>query len=489
MGNVRRYEGATISRLTDGWVTASTSADREVQGSLVKLRDRARQLCRDNDYARNAVRLITNNVVGCGIKLQARPSRSRRANANRRMASRIEAEWASWGKARRCDVAGRLSFHQIERLAIRSLAESGEVLIRIVRQQFGDSRIPLALQVIEADQLDHEKHDEIDRDNSRWRMGVRVDVWGRPIEYCVLKGHPGDTFSGSRINQRVNLPAKDVIHLAIVERPGQTRGVPWFASTIKKLHHVDGFEEAEVVRARASSCLMGFIMTPEGELAADEEAYDQRVSNFEPGVFKQLNPGETVQVPDLGAPNEQFETFLRAMLQGMAAGVGISYAALSQDYSRSNYSSARQSLLDDRDHWRALQSYLIEALHERVYEEWLAAAHGVGVLQLPGFESDPDGYAMAHWQPRGWGWVDPAKEVEAARDAVRAGFVSRQQIIAEQGGDPETITAELAEDHETTTQLGLVLETDPAHEVQQTASNMSSINDFDDDSEDSTGAN
>ncbi len=62
----RAYEGATVSRLTADWVTSSTSADAEIDGSLVRLRNRSRQLCRDNAYARQALRAIGQNVVGQG---------------------------------------------------------------------------------------------------------------------------------------------------------------------------------------------------------------------------------------------------------------------------------------------------------------------------------------------------------------------------------------------------------------------------------------
>ena len=65
----RRYAGAALSRLTDGWVTGSTSADAEVKTSLKKLRDRSRQLCRDNPYAKQAKRTTQINVIGQGIKL------------------------------------------------------------------------------------------------------------------------------------------------------------------------------------------------------------------------------------------------------------------------------------------------------------------------------------------------------------------------------------------------------------------------------------
>jgi capsid protein len=68
---VRAYGGARVSRLTADWVTSGTSADSEIKSSFKALRNRARQLCRDNDYARQALRSIQNNVIGHGIKHQS----------------------------------------------------------------------------------------------------------------------------------------------------------------------------------------------------------------------------------------------------------------------------------------------------------------------------------------------------------------------------------------------------------------------------------
>ena len=66
----RAYQGARVNRLTADWVTSGTSADSEIRASFKALRNRARQLVRDNDYARQAVRAIQNNVIGQGVKFQ-----------------------------------------------------------------------------------------------------------------------------------------------------------------------------------------------------------------------------------------------------------------------------------------------------------------------------------------------------------------------------------------------------------------------------------
>lgn len=460
----RMYEGAKFSRLTADWVTGNTSADSEVYGSAQKLRDRVRQLCRDNDYARQTLRAIAANVVGQGIPFQAQVRMQRGGRLDKNVNDQIEATWKRWTNAQHCHTAGKLTWHDIEALAIRSVAESGEVFVRLVKQPFGGSAVPLALEVLEADLLDDGLNGRSQQGNEI-RMGVEVDTWGRPVAYHFLAYHPGDyQFSNQQIStqRHKRVPADEVIHLYRMDRPGQTRGVTWFASAIQRLHHLQGYEQAEIVRARASSALMGFITSPEGELMGDDVVDGERVSSFEPGVFKYLAPGESVTVPQLDAPDGQFEPFLRAMLRAMAAGIGCSYETVSRDFSQTNYSSSRLSLLEDRDHWRVLQKWLIENLHQRVFEVWMDMAVLSGALPLPIYELQADRYKAVHWMPRGWAWVDPGKEVQAYKEAVRCGFKTLGDVVAEQGGDLEELMQSRRMELDAAGDLDLKFDTDPA---------------------------
>jgi lambda family phage portal protein len=458
----RAYEGAVVSRLTSDWVTSSTSADAEINSSLVRLRNRSRQLVRDNAYARQALRAIACNVIGHGIRLQAQvPMQRGGGRLDERLNRQIETAWDRWCRPSTCHTAGRLSFVEISRLAIQAMAESGEVFIRMVPQAFGGSSVPLALEVLEADLVKEDKNDGPAPDGSEWRMGVKVDRWGRPLSYAFRTRHPGDIQNGLG-HQLVEVPAAEILHLAMIERPGQTRGVPMFAAAIKRLHHLAGYEEAEVVRARAASSLMGFITSPEGELQGDEVYQDERVSNFEPGVFKYLAPGESVNVPTLDAPDGQFEPFMRAMLRAVAATTGVPYPSLSADYSQTNYSSSRLELLESREHWRTLQQFMIEHLHRPVFEQWMRAAVAVGQLDLPGYELMPERYDAVKWFPRGWGWVDPEKEVNAYKEAVRCGFATQAQIVAEQGGDLEELLVARKAEVDRAQELELQFDTNPA---------------------------
>lgn len=121
----RRYAGAAISRLTDGWVTGNTSADAEIKTSLRKLRDRSRQLCRDNPYAKQAKRTTQINVIGQGVKLQCLVSTLRKGKKDKNLSMMIEKTWREWCKRDSCDVSGQKSFFMLENMMVGALVERG----------------------------------------------------------------------------------------------------------------------------------------------------------------------------------------------------------------------------------------------------------------------------------------------------------------------------------------------------------------------------
>jgi lambda family phage portal protein len=463
----RMFGGAVFNRLTSDWnASIGTSQDSEIRSSLRVLRNRTRQLARDNDWVKNALRAIQNNVIGTGIGMQMQVKMQRQRNGkvlNQDLNEAIEDAWSQWCKASNCHTAGLLNFSDIERLLISSCAENGEVLVRIVKgKAFGTSPVPMALEVIESDQLQDERNGTADNGNII-RMGVEKDEWGRPVAYWFYPYHPGDyLFKTVELSKYKRVEADEIIHLYKHERPGQTRGVPWFASALRRMHQVAGFEEAEVVAARASASIMGFINTPDGELQDDGVQDGQRVSNFEPGKIEALGPGETFTAFTPTRPGGQYDPFVRAQLRAVAAGVGVSYETLSKDYSQSNYSSSRLALLDDRDNWRSLQQWMIKNFHQKVFETWLDMAVLSGALDLPNYEINPDAYRAVRWMPRGWSWVDPAKEVAAYKEAVRCGFMTQSEVVAQTGCDIEDLLMQRQREVEMAEALGLVFDTDAA---------------------------
>jgi lambda family phage portal protein len=463
----RAYTGASFGKQMRDWVAASTNQDAETRMALRALRNRSRDLARNNDYVVNALRIVQNNVIGQGVKMQAQASFSssgRKANTSNKAANEaIETARNRWKRADNCHVAGQLTYEEITRLVILSVARDGEAIIRLVPQKFGTSPVPLALEVIEADHLDEEMNGRA-RNGNEIRMGVEIDMWGRPVAYHLFQRHPGDYQRGDRDRMpRIRVPASEIIHLFRQDRAGQTRGLPWIASSVESMRHMTGVVQAEVIAARAAACQMGFIETPEGQYEADDTDDDGSANlSFEPGTIRSLGAGEKFVSHAPARPAGLLEPFMRFMLRGVAAGFGVSYSSLGLDYGQANYSSSRLELLNERDNWRAIQAWFISAFEQRVYEAWLQASVLSGVLNLPFYEVRPELYDTPKWVARGWSWVDPAKEVRAYKEAVRCGFMTQSEVIMYAGGEFDEFVVARQREIEANADAGLVFDTDPA---------------------------
>ena len=468
--NLRAYQGALVSRLTSDWMSSQLSADAEIRNSLRKLRDRSRELVRNNPYARQAKRTTQINIVGTGMKFQSLVVQQRGGKRDQRVNNIIEEAWSEWTQADSCDCAGKYSFHQFEWLASGALCESGEAIFRIVRKPFGNSEVPLALQMIESDLLDEEYDGKTLNKNNEWRNGVEVDEWGRALRYAILTKHPGDAYyldySANR-KLHIFIPAEDIIHLFLPERPGQNRGVPWFHSVMADMHQLQGYEEAAVIRARAGASIMGFIQNDQGELIGDDVQNSQRIQSFEPGTFRYLMPNESVTVPDIDYPSQQYEMFVKNKIRRFATGIGCSFETISKDFSETNYSSSRLSLLEDREHWKFCQKYIIDNFHYRIFKEWLDLAVLSGVIDFPDYASNSKRYCKPRWTPPAQHYVDPLKEIKAYREAEQAGYMTKSQVIAQtNGGDYDDIISEIAREQEVAKSLGVTLDKDLDLEVE-----------------------
>jgi lambda family phage portal protein len=336
--------------------------------------------------------------------------------------------------------------------------------VRKIKRPFGGSKIPFALEVIEADRLMDQFQTARAPNGNSIRMGVEVDEWSRPVAYWLYPTHPGDyNFASFQPSRFIRVPAEEIIHLYVMDRMPQTRGVPWFHATLKRLNNMAGYEEAEIVAARASANIVGFVKSPEAA-AGDEVQNAQRIIDSEPGTFKQLLPGEDFVGFNPSRPNSQLEPFMRFMLRSCAAGIGVSYESLSRDYSQSNYSSSRLALLDDRDLWRVLQGFVIRNFRNEIHRDWMEAAVLCGELAFPDFYSNRAKYAAVRFKPRGWSWIDPTKEVTAYRLAVRSGFMTVADVIGMTGGgaDAEDIFKARRQELDLMGELNLIFDTDPA---------------------------
>ena len=152
----RMYAGAKFDRTNLSWVTPLSSPDQSYKNSINTLRKRVHDLVRNNNYAAQAIRYATNQIVGQGVTMQAQIKKQRGGTPNTEINESIESQWSRWGRKDSCDIRGVLCFSELERLAVRSMIESGECFIVIHRKAYGRSKMPFSLEILEAEQLDED---------------------------------------------------------------------------------------------------------------------------------------------------------------------------------------------------------------------------------------------------------------------------------------------------------------------------------------------
>lgn len=445
----RQYQAAKLERLTASWSTTQQSINKDLQQGGKVLRTRARDLSVNNDYARKYMQMVVSNVVGSnGIGLQVK-SKTPKGKLNTKANRQVEQGWKEWNNARNCAFDTRLSFVEMQRLFIETAARDGEVLVRIIRD---DSKFGLKLQFLDSNRLNEELNKEL-ADGACIKMGIEFDYTGKPIAYHINQ-YLDDQIYNHGVTERI--PAENMIHCFMGERPEQIRGATWMASAMSRMQMLGAYEEAELVAARIGACKMGFYTSEAGDSYIGEEDHEGNlISQAEAGIFEQLPAGTSFTAFDPTHPTSAFKDFNKAILRGISSGLGVAYNSLSSDLEGVSYSSIRSGTIEERDQWRVKQSWMINHFMMPIYERWLSMqlltnSIGLGMTQ---YESLLD----VRWQAKSWNWVDPLKDIKASVEGINAGIKTRSEVISEQGGDIEDVFDQLAYEQELAKEKGLNL--------------------------------
>jgi lambda family phage portal protein len=477
--NRRTFSAGNVNRLTSSWLTQDIALNTLLESQLAIIRARSRKLGRDTATGKRFLSLVKNNIVGPdGFQLQSRCGDYRNGKwvlddlANQV----IEQHFKIWCRAEHCDITGQSSFPETTRMLTEGLARDGEFLVREI---IGTKDTPYRyqLQVLNVDRLDLNYRGTATNGNTI-RMGVERNSAGKPVAYYVLERNPNDALSNNT-QAHVRIAATDIIHKFIRVDPEQIRGVPWAHAIMTGQNMLHMFEEAAVTAAVVGASNMGFYEPPApgdaayvppnedaagygAEVADDEDASGNLMKDAVGGAFETLPPGWKFSKFDPNYPHAAFDPFVQSRKRDIASGLDVAHHNLSGDMSGVNYSSARIAELQERDCWRAGQQFMINAFVMRVAERWLEFALLGGALTMPNGSSLPaikiDKFkAGLGFTARGWDWVDPLKEVTAAKVAIEEGLATRTQVVASKGGDFEENIIELEREMALLKQHGITL--------------------------------
>lgn len=458
----RGYKAAQINRLNSDFIGTSNSINREVRTDMVKVRNRARALWREDDYLQAYKLSLKSNIVGPkGIILQSKimnPDGTEDTYAN----NTIEYNWNKWCKPEYCTMSGRHNFRGVQLLAAEHLERDGEFGVRMVwginqkKNPFGFS-----LELFEPDYVD-ETFNTVLANGNTVVMGVEVDQWKKPVAYWIKKRDTRFEILGvpSAANQYEleRVDAEDIIFLIDPEHTNQLRAVSPLASTLITHHHLNGYIEAHVVAARGGANKMLFVETAadaeEGDFEGDEVDEDgNKIEYMSPGLTEYLRPGETANAIDPSFPQGEFWSFLKAMLRKIFLSRGVDYNSTSGDLEGVSYSAMRSGKEYERSNYMMKQQFLIEYLITPIYERWLKFALLYGVVNLP--YSKFEKFNAPIWIAKRWPYFDPLKDAQAAVLKINNGLSTRTKEASINGDDYTEILNGLANEKAEETKLNI----------------------------------
>jgi lambda family phage portal protein len=252
------------------------------------------------------------------------------------------------------------------------------------------------------------------------------------------------------------VPADSVIHVYEQIRAGQQLGVPFGVSSFMRVRDMDEYNDAQVIKQKLAAAYSMMITSPM-DIASGADAVTE-FERVEPGMIYHLSPGEDVK---FGNPPsvENFGEFSRTILQSVAAGFGTTYENLTGDLNNVNFSSGRMGWIE---HHRNIEDWqyniLIPQLCQPIWK-WFLEARELRNTTVN---------ATAEWVPPRREMIDPVKEVKALTEAVRAGLISPQDAILEQGYDPNQVLEEFKDWNAKLDAAKIVLASDPRQDIKQT---------------------
>ena len=449
--------GAFVGAKTDRrslkeWLTSRGDADTDILWDLPVLRERCRDLERNHPIAHGVLQTKCLNIIGPGLKLRARLDRDilniseEAADAWERT---VQREWKLFWNSQEVDISRISTGPELEWMTYKQTKLNGEVLVLFPRRQRAGSPYQTKIQLIEADRLCNK---DLVKDTTELAGGVKKDSDGAPIEYHIMKQHPG-SFLGAVKKEWNIIPAfgkdtglRNVLHIYRQERPGQTRGIPDFAAIIEPLKQLGRYTEAELDAAVISAFFTVFLKSenPEGILGDTSEGNTDGTMDKDfklgKGTIIGLNPGEDISTANPGRPNQNFDPFFQSIVQQIGVALSLPHEVVMKRFLAS-YSAARAALLDAWKYFITEREWIASKFHQQVYEMFLYEAVATGRIAAPGYFSDPilaQAYNGADWIGPAKGMINEGDEVEAAQKRVDMGITTLDEETAQlTGGDWE----------------------------------------------------
>jgi len=450
---IRGFQAADASRLLAGWQYDGGFTPSEISSYLEPIRARSRQMAKDSPHFKRWLSLCATNIVGEGFALKCTPHDGQLGTDSFRLdesaAKIIEHHWWRFCNYRDpvtrrtwCDTTGRKTDAEIDRLNVKTQKRDGEYFIHIVRTNANPYGI--SWRVLRPDWCDHTFNSERLANGNIVHCGVEmVEATRQPVAYYfVTVPRNAYAFNGRGI-PLTRIPATEIIHGYTQEDEDQPRGIPESHAGLVKLKMIEELDRAELTAAREDACSTRSYeaskdanMDAFKDLTSDEngDAANALIQEKEPGQSEILPPGWTQKINTPQHPNRDHGVFKDGIIKDVAGAFGVEYSNFANNWAGVSFSSVRVGTISERDSWIVAQNDMISQCKSPQFLAWLQSFLSLAVSgNLP--VSKFDKFSEHSFRGRRWMWVDPMKDMNAAKMAVENNWKTNTDVAADLGGD------------------------------------------------------
>jgi lambda family phage portal protein len=474
------------------WLPFRGSADADYLGEQDTIVSRSRDLARNNGIAAGAQQTYKDNIVGHQLRLSSKPHYlllGKTPEWAETFGKQVEAQFETYANTIECDAARQMTLLGLTVQALGGWMLNGDA---IGLPQYIDrpgEQWSTKLQLVESDRLSTPP-ELMGRANVR--SGIEYDDFGAPVRYYIRTAHPGDQFffwtpssftsvvSAKWIAVDAFMPngLRRFIHLHDKERTGQSRGKPIVTAVMREFKMAGHYQTTELQATIANSLIAAFLESNlDPDSAANlfgsdpQAAWDKSLGGYNAALKSAalipLPAGAKVSPFTPSRPNSSFGAFMESALRHIAAGLNLPYELLLKDFSKTNYSSARASLLEAWRFFNSRRRWIKDYWLTPILELWMdeATVKGRIALTQDEFHANRYAYARCRWVFAGRGWVDPLKEAQSAQARIAGNISTLEDECAEQGLDWEEVLEQRAREQKRIAKLGITPEP-PAPTVQ-----------------------
>jgi lambda family phage portal protein len=464
------------------WRPALRDSNTDVAVGYTQAAARTIEAVQNSGWLAGCIEQSKGNIIGgSGLRLALKPDAVALKQDPKSLSDwsrMVERKFEAWGAdVDECDASGKHTLGMLQEQVVDSFYSHGEVLTLLPRLERGNAISNLKIKMMPAHKLSQNTVEQIGK-----HQGVTMGAWGYPMKYEICMPTAYGIEQDVDILARTEDGLQQVLHI-FKGQAGQVRGITPFVHVLKTLKQYDQLSDNVLQKAMIDAIFaatMESAMPTNDVLQALQDDEEQGIngagivdllaakaawyenSKFDlgrGGKIAHLYPGEKFNLTTATRISGDYEAFAKFLLRELARCVGLSFEAVTGDYSGATYSSVRMSSSELWPLTVSRRMHIAARWMQSVFVSWLDEEIMTGRTPFPGgpfaYMAQRKAVVRTDWRGPPKPQADDLKAAKAMEVLKRLGIASDEHLCAELGTDYEDVYEQRAREKQMREDLDL----------------------------------